>query len=161
LEGEATATYLSRLLLPMGVKVSRLASGLPVGGDLEYADEVTLGRAFEGRRYVDAWILIPLCRKLRSRSFPTLCTACNLCKPPATYVNVGFSQSRECDSDCDVAVLGMKDAEFLAGLVQDPLHGKGVRKRHDHALGAASAYRFAHLNQLVGVASTQRWPIDY
>jgi len=52
LEGEAT--YLSRLLLPMGVKVSRLASGLPVGGDLEYADEVTLGRAFEGRRYVDA-----------------------------------------------------------------------------------------------------------
>jgi recombination protein RecR len=54
LEGEATATYLSRLLLPMGVKVSRLASGLPVGGDLEYADEVTLGRALEGRRYVDA-----------------------------------------------------------------------------------------------------------
>ena len=54
LEGEATATYLSRLLLPMGVKVSRLASGLPVGGDLEYADEITLGRAFEGRRYVDA-----------------------------------------------------------------------------------------------------------
>ena len=50
LEGEATATYLSRLLLPMGVRVSRLASGLPVGGDLEYADEVTLGRAFEGRR---------------------------------------------------------------------------------------------------------------
>jgi recombination protein RecR len=45
---------LSRLLLPMGVRVSRLASGLPVGGDLEYADEVTLGRAFEGRRYVDA-----------------------------------------------------------------------------------------------------------
>ena len=54
LEGEATATYLSRLLIPMGVKVSRLASGLPVGGDLEYADEVTLGRAFEGRRFVDA-----------------------------------------------------------------------------------------------------------
>lgn len=54
LEGEATATYLSRLLIPMGVKVSRLASGLPVGGDLEYADEVTLGRAFEGRRLVDA-----------------------------------------------------------------------------------------------------------
>jgi recombination protein RecR len=54
LEGEATATYLSRLLLPMGVRVSRLASGLPVGGDLEYADEVTLGRAFEGRRYVEA-----------------------------------------------------------------------------------------------------------
>ena len=53
LEGEATATYLSRLLLPMGVRVSRLASGLPVGGDLEYADEVTLGRAFEGRRYVE------------------------------------------------------------------------------------------------------------
>lgn len=54
LEGEATATYLSRLLIPMEVKVARLASGLPVGGDLEYADEVTLGRAFEGRRYLDA-----------------------------------------------------------------------------------------------------------
>jgi recombination protein RecR len=52
LEGEATATYLSRLIKPMGIKVSRLASGLPVGGDLEYADEVTLGRAFEGRRDV-------------------------------------------------------------------------------------------------------------
>ena len=50
LEGEATATYLSRLLGPMGLTVSRLASGLPVGGDLEYADEVTLGRAFAGRR---------------------------------------------------------------------------------------------------------------
>jgi recombination protein RecR len=53
LEGEATATYLTRLLKPMGLRVSRLASGLPVGGDLEYADEVTLGRAFEGRRSVD------------------------------------------------------------------------------------------------------------
>ncbi len=53
LEGEATATYLSRLLKPMGLRVTRLASGLPVGGDLEYADEVTLGRAFEGRRSVD------------------------------------------------------------------------------------------------------------
>ena len=52
LEGEATATYLLRLLKPIGVKVSRLASGLPVGGDLEYADEVTLGRAFEGRRKI-------------------------------------------------------------------------------------------------------------
>lgn len=52
LEGEATATYLSRLLGPMGLVVSRLASGLPVGGDLEYADEVTLGRAFAGRRTV-------------------------------------------------------------------------------------------------------------
>ena len=51
-EGEATATYLSRLLVPMGLRVTRLASGLPVGGDLEYADEVTLGRAFEGRRSV-------------------------------------------------------------------------------------------------------------
>jgi len=50
LEGEATATFISRLLIPMGVTVSRLASGLPVGGDLEYADEVTLGRAFQGRR---------------------------------------------------------------------------------------------------------------
>ncbi len=52
LEGEATATYLSRLIAPMGLVVSRLASGLPVGGDLEYADEVTLGRAFVGRRSV-------------------------------------------------------------------------------------------------------------
>lgn len=50
LEGEATATYLARLLVPMGLTVTRLASGLPVGGDLEYADEVTLGRAFAGRR---------------------------------------------------------------------------------------------------------------
>jgi recombination protein RecR len=52
LEGEATATYLARLLSPLGLKVTRLASGLPVGGDLEYADEITLGRAFEGRRQV-------------------------------------------------------------------------------------------------------------
>jgi len=52
LEGEATATYLARLLSPLGMTVSRLASGLPVGGDLEYADEVTLGRAFAGRRKV-------------------------------------------------------------------------------------------------------------
>jgi recombination protein RecR len=53
LEGEATATYLARLLRPMGLTVTRLASGLPVGGDLEYADEVTLGRAFSGRRRMD------------------------------------------------------------------------------------------------------------
>ena len=53
-EGEATATYLARLLVPMGLTVSRLASVLPVGGDLEYADEVTLGRAFEGRRRISA-----------------------------------------------------------------------------------------------------------
>lgn len=53
LEGEATATYLARMIKPMGLKVTRLASGLPVGGDLEYADEVTLGRAFEGRRLLD------------------------------------------------------------------------------------------------------------
>jgi recombination protein RecR len=53
LEGEATATYLTRMLKPLGLRVTRLASGLPVGGDLEYADEVTLGRAFEGRRAVD------------------------------------------------------------------------------------------------------------
>lgn len=53
LEGEATASYLIRQIKPMGIKVSRLASGLPVGGDLEYADEVTLGRAFEGRRTVE------------------------------------------------------------------------------------------------------------
>jgi len=52
IEGEATATYLTRMLAPIGITVSRLASGLPVGGDLEYADEVTLGRAFEGRRTV-------------------------------------------------------------------------------------------------------------
>ncbi|MBD7956288.1 recombination protein RecR [Microbacterium sp. Sa4CUA7] len=52
LEGEATATYLSRLLRTLEISVTRLASGLPVGGDLEYADEVTLGRAFEGRRSV-------------------------------------------------------------------------------------------------------------
>ena len=50
LEGEATAMYLARLLVPLGVKVTRIASGLPVGGDLEYADELTLGRALEGRR---------------------------------------------------------------------------------------------------------------
>ena len=53
-EGEATATYLARMLVPMGLRVTRLASGLPVGGDLEYADEVTLGRAFEGRRQISA-----------------------------------------------------------------------------------------------------------
>jgi len=50
IEGEATAMYLARLLNPLGVRVTRIASGLPVGGDLEYADEVTLGRAFAGRR---------------------------------------------------------------------------------------------------------------
>lgn len=54
IEGEATATYLTRMLMPLGITVSRLASGLPVGGDLEYADEVTLGRAFSGRRKVSA-----------------------------------------------------------------------------------------------------------
>ena len=53
LEGEATASYLSRMLKDFGLRVTRLASGLPVGGDLEYADEVTLGRAFEGRRLID------------------------------------------------------------------------------------------------------------
>jgi recombination protein RecR len=53
LEGEATATYLSRLLGSMEITVSKLASGLPVGGDLEYADDMTLGRAFEGRRRVN------------------------------------------------------------------------------------------------------------
>jgi len=52
-QGEATATYLSRLLKDMGIVITRLASGLPVGGDLEYADEITLGRAFEGRREVN------------------------------------------------------------------------------------------------------------
>ena len=54
LEGEATATYLVRALSTLGVRISRLASGLPVGGDLEYADEITLGRAFEGRRLLNA-----------------------------------------------------------------------------------------------------------
>jgi recombination protein RecR len=53
LEGEATAAYLARLMRPMGLRITRLASGLPVGGDLEYADEITLGRAFEGRRLLD------------------------------------------------------------------------------------------------------------
>lgn len=53
LEGEATAMYLSRLLKDLDVRVTRIASGLPVGGDLEYADELTLGRALEGRREVD------------------------------------------------------------------------------------------------------------
>jgi recombination protein RecR len=53
LEGEATAMYVARLLTPLGIVVSRLASGLPVGGDLEYADELTLGRAIEGRRTLE------------------------------------------------------------------------------------------------------------
>jgi recombination protein RecR len=52
-EGEVTAMYLARMLKPLGLKVTRLASGLPVGGDLEYADELTLGRALEGRRSID------------------------------------------------------------------------------------------------------------
>ena len=54
LEGEATAMYIARLLTPLGISVTRIASGLPVGGDLEYADQLTLGRALEGRREVDA-----------------------------------------------------------------------------------------------------------
>ena len=54
IEGEATAMYLAKLLQPLGLRVTRIASGLPVGGDLEYADEVTLGRALEGRREVGA-----------------------------------------------------------------------------------------------------------
>jgi recombination protein RecR len=53
LEGEATAAYLARMIKPLGLRVTRPASGLPVGGELEYADEVTLGRAFEGRRLLD------------------------------------------------------------------------------------------------------------
>jgi recombination protein RecR len=53
IEGEATAMYLARLLKPLGIRTTRIASGLPVGGDLEYADELTLGRALEGRRDVD------------------------------------------------------------------------------------------------------------
>jgi len=54
IEGEATAMYLARLLTPLGLTVTRIASGLPVGGDLEYADELTLGRALEGRRKLEA-----------------------------------------------------------------------------------------------------------
>ena len=54
IEGEATAMYLARQLSPLGIKVTRIASGLPVGGDLEYADELTLGRALEGRRELSA-----------------------------------------------------------------------------------------------------------
>ena len=54
IEGEATAMYLARQLGPLGLKVTRIASGLPVGGDLEYADELTLGRALEGRRELSA-----------------------------------------------------------------------------------------------------------
>ena len=54
IEGEATAMYLARLLRPLGLRVTRIASGLPVGGDLKYADELTLGRALEGRREVEA-----------------------------------------------------------------------------------------------------------
>lgn len=53
-EGEVTAMYLARILKPLGLKVTRIASGLPVGGDLEYADELTLGRALEGRRAIDS-----------------------------------------------------------------------------------------------------------
>ncbi|MDQ6798156.1 MAG: recombination mediator RecR [Actinomycetota bacterium] len=53
IEGEATAMYLARLLKPLGIRTTRIASGLPVGGDLEYADELTLGRALEGRRDLD------------------------------------------------------------------------------------------------------------
>jgi recombination protein RecR len=53
-EGEVTAMYLARMLKPLGLKVTRIASGLPVGGDLEYADELTLGRALAGRRAIDA-----------------------------------------------------------------------------------------------------------
>ena len=64
LEGEATASYLIRQIKPLGIKVSRLASGLPVGGDLEYADEVTLGRAFEGRRTVGI-VIISLFKTVR------------------------------------------------------------------------------------------------
>ena len=54
IEGEATAMYLARLLKPLGIRTTRIASGLPVGGDLEYADELTLGRALEGRRELDS-----------------------------------------------------------------------------------------------------------
>jgi recombination protein RecR len=54
IEGEATAMYLARLLQPLGLEVTRIASGLPVGADLEYADELTLGRALSGRRHLDA-----------------------------------------------------------------------------------------------------------
>ncbi len=52
IEGEATAMYISRLVKPMGIKVTRIAHGLPVGGDLEYADDVTISKALEGRREI-------------------------------------------------------------------------------------------------------------
>ena len=52
IEGEATAMYLAKIIEPLGIQVTRIASGLPVGGDLEYADELTLGRALEGRRKI-------------------------------------------------------------------------------------------------------------
>ena len=52
IEGEATAMYIARLIKPMGIKVTRIAHGLPVGGDLEYADEVTISKALEGRREI-------------------------------------------------------------------------------------------------------------
>jgi recombination protein RecR len=52
-EGDVTAMYLARLLKPLGLRITRIASGLPVGGDLEYADELTLGRALEGRRVIE------------------------------------------------------------------------------------------------------------
>ena len=58
-EGEATAMYLAQLLRPLDLRVTRIASGLPVGGDLEYADEVTLGRAFEGRRELSSLTPVP------------------------------------------------------------------------------------------------------
>ncbi|ASN40654.1 MULTISPECIES: recombination mediator RecR [Paeniglutamicibacter] len=71
LEGEATATYLVRTLRPLGIKISRLASGLPVGGDLEYADEVTLARAIEGRRNTAPTAPVaPLVRTPRTTSEP-------------------------------------------------------------------------------------------
>jgi recombination protein RecR len=71
LEGEATATYLVRTLRPLGIKISRLASGLPVGGDLEYADEVTLARAIEGRRNTAPTTPVaPLVRTPRTTSEP-------------------------------------------------------------------------------------------
>ena len=65
IEGEATAMYLARLLKPLGIRVTRIASGLPVGGDLEYADELTLGRALEGRRELEG-VAVPAhgCRRL-------------------------------------------------------------------------------------------------
>ena len=74
IEGEATAMYLARLLKPLGFKVTRIASGLPVGGDLEYADEVTLGRALEGPSTTSRREALSLSRLSRDAARGVVCT---------------------------------------------------------------------------------------